>query len=115
MQDAGRGSDFDQSTLQLVVDQLEELVVTLIEEIRERPAVAAAIAAGVIGAVVGTFLAARAMGSRPSPPRRAAKRARGLADAADLAGLGVRLFENPIVRAYAREALSSQIRRRFKI
>src|ERR671932_615247 len=100
MQDAGRGSDFEQSTLQLVIDQLVELVVTLIEEIRERPAVAAAILAGEVGAIVGTFLAARAVRGRPSAPRRAARRARGFADAADLAGLAVRLLENPIVRGY---------------
>jgi hypothetical protein len=115
MQDAGRGSDFDQSTLQLVIDQLEEFVVTLIEEIRERPAVAAAILAGVLGAIVGTFLAARAVGSRPSPPRRVVKRARGLGDAADLAGLAMRLLENPIVRAYARAAVANQFKRRFSM
>lgn len=115
MQDAGRGSDFDQGTLQLVIDQLEELIVTLIEEIRERPAVAAAILAGLVGAIVGTVLAARAVGGRPSPPRRVLKRARGFADAADLAGLAVRLFENPIVRAYVRAAVANQLRRRFHI
>ena len=31
----------EQSTLQLVVDQIEELIVSLIEQIRERPVVAA--------------------------------------------------------------------------
>ena len=48
-------SEVDQSTMQLIIDQLEELVVTLIEEVRERPAVAVAILAAVSGGVLTLF------------------------------------------------------------
>src|SRR5438309_10398358 len=48
-----------ESVLQLIVDQVEELVLTLLEEIRARPSVAMAIVAGVAGAVLGSVLAAR--------------------------------------------------------
>lgn len=60
-------SDGEQGVMQLIVDQLEELVVTVIEEIRERPGVAAAILAGLIGAIVGSMLAA-GVARRASPP-----------------------------------------------
>jgi uncharacterized membrane protein YeaQ/YmgE (transglycosylase-associated protein family) len=45
--------------LQFMVEELEDLTVTLLEELRERPAVVAAIAAGVVGALVGTWVAQR--------------------------------------------------------
>ena len=55
------GSEVDQSTGQLIIDQIEELVVTIIQEIRERPAVALAILAAVEGALVAhTWLRRRA-------------------------------------------------------
>src|SRR5438105_6584660 len=84
----------EESTLQLVFDQLEELVVTVIEEIRERPGVALAIAAGLIGAFFGARLAARMNRHRAMAPRRVARKARRVGDAAELAGLGVRLMQN---------------------
>jgi hypothetical protein len=115
MQDSSFGdSKADQSTLQLIVDQLEELVVTIIEEIRERPAVAAAILAAVLGAVVGGLLAAR-VGRRASPPARVAKRARGVAEAADVAGIAVKLLQNPLVRGYIRSAVQGQLKKRFSL
>ena len=141
-----------ESVVQLIVDQMEELLLTLLEEIRARPSVAMAIGAGVLGAVLGSVLAARLTRPRRPPPvsatsellgalaetlvgamprrvdgqaipkaaakasKRAQKSARGLgnmADFADLAGLGVRLLENPIVRSYARAAVANQLRKRF--
>lgn len=110
MQDS---SGLEESTLQLVVDQLEELVVTLIEEIRERPGVALAILAGVAGAVVGSMLATRL--GRPSRPvpARAMRKARRLGDLAELAQLGMRLLQNPIVRGLALTALERQLKRRL--
>ncbi|HEY3060675.1 MAG TPA: hypothetical protein VGL99_17080 [Chloroflexota bacterium] len=104
----------DQSTLELVIDQIEELVVTLIEEIRERPAVAAAILAGVVGAMIGGMLAAGF--GRPKPVKnRVVKRVHRMGDMAELAGLGFKLLENPIVRSYALAAVSAQLRKRMKI
>lgn len=97
----------DRSTLQLVIDQLEELIVTLIEEIRERPAIAGALLAAVIGAMLGGALAARGR-SRPRAPRRLAKRARTMTDLAELTRLGLRLLENPLVRGI----LMNQLRKR---
>ncbi len=107
------GSNVEQSTTQLVVDQLEELAVTIIEEIRERPAVAAAILAGVVGALIGIALAA-GFGRRRSPTRRIARRVSRVGAMTDLAGLGVKLFENPIVREYARAALVAQLGKPFR-
>jgi hypothetical protein len=144
----GDGSD---GVVQLIVDQVEELIITILEEIRTRPAVAAAILAGVVGAVVGSALAAR-MRRPPRPPsvsapgellgvlagtlagaapsrvngkavgkaaRRTRKRAQqgfaraGFGDLTDLAGIGLRLLENPIVRSYARAMIANQFRKRF--
>ena len=114
MQDSFGDAQVEQSTLELIVDQLEELVVTIIEEIRERPGVAAAILAAVVGAVVGGLLAARA-GRRASPPARVAKRARGMAEAADVAGIAVKLLQNPMVRGYIRSAVEGQLKKRFSL
>ena len=139
MSDWGSGGD---GVVQLLVDQIEELIVTVIEEVRTRPSVAAAIVAGVVGAVVGITLARR--GTRRRPPRvsagneilgeilgslvggmprardfqrtttRSGKRVQQrLGDVSDLASLGVRLLENPIVRSYVRAAIASQVRKRF--
>src|ERR1051325_10409708 len=59
MQDSFTQSHAEQSVMQLIVDQLEELVVTIIEEIRQRPGVAAAILAVLLGAIGGSMRAAR--------------------------------------------------------
>ena len=99
--------DAEQNTLQLVMEQIEELVVTLIEEIRERPGVAAAILAAVVGAVVGSILAARSR--RRVPKVRAPKQVRSIGDVTDLARLGLRLLENPLVRG----VLVAQLKRRL--
>jgi hypothetical protein len=101
---------FEQSTVQLVVDQLEELIVTLIEEIRERPGVAAAILAAIVGAGVGSMLALRSR--RRTPPRRIARSARSVTAMAELAGLAIKLLQNPIVRGYLRATLERQVKKR---
>lgn len=106
MQDA----EAEDSVLQLVLDQLEELAVTVIEEIRERPGVALAIVAGVIGAIVGARIARRRRASAPA--RAVRRRAQGVGDAAELAGLGLRLLRNPIVRGLIVAAIQRQLRRR---
>jgi hypothetical protein len=108
-------SNVEQSTLQLIVDQLEELIVTIIEEIRERPSVATAILAALVGAVVGGILAANVGRRHVSPPERVAKRARNVAEAADVAGLAVKLLQNPIVRGYIVSALQTQLKKRFSV
>jgi hypothetical protein len=105
-------SEVDQSTTQLIIDQIEELVVTLIEEIRERPAVAAALLAAVVGAIIGGVLAAGMR--RPKPvTKRVARGVGTVGDMADLAGLAFRLLENPLVRSYLRAAVTGQLKRRF--
>src|SRR5688500_15160071 len=109
MRDTGGVVDAEQSsTLQLVMDQVEELIVTLIEEIRERPGVAAAIVAAVAGVVVGSWFAARTR-SQGKPRKRAAKAAKRAFGAADMARIGVRLLENPLVRGM----LVAQVKRRL--
>jgi AcrR family transcriptional regulator len=103
------------SIFQLIIDQLEELVVTLIEEVRERPGVAVAIAAGVLGAVIGSVLARRSAGRDSPVPQRAVRSARRVGDAADLLGIGMRLMQNPIVRGLVLAALERQLRSRLPI
>ena len=98
----------EDSTIQLIVDQVEELIVTVIEEIRERPGVAAALFAALVGVMLGSALAGRGRGKRPVP-RAVARKARGIGQAAELAGLGLSLLENPLVRAI----ILNQVRRRF--
>jgi hypothetical protein len=105
-------SGVEDSTLQLVIDQVEELVVTMIEEIRERPGVVMAIAAGLLGAVIGLRLAGSAR-RRAAPPPRVARGARRVGEMAELAGLGMRLLQNPIVRGALRSSVQGQLRRRF--
>ena len=97
----------EDSTVQLIVDQIEELVVTLIEEIRERPGVAAALVAAVVGVLIGSALAGR--GRRKRPIERAAKQARGMGQVAQIAGVGLSLLEYPMVRAI----LVNQLRKRI--
>jgi hypothetical protein len=109
------GSDVyegEQSTAQLIIDQVEELIVTLIEEIRERPAVAAAILAAVLGALIGGMLAAGV--GRPKPVRKRIERRMGdFGDVTSLVRLGYQLLENPIVRGYVTTAVLKQFRKRF--
>ena len=97
------------SFMELAFDQLEELIVTLIEDVRERPMVALAILAGVLGATIGTIVAARASRARRPAITVVAKRAQGLAETGDLLGLALRLLQNPIVRGY----LTAMLRRRL--
>jgi hypothetical protein len=106
-------SNVEQSTLQLIIDQLEELVVTIIEEIRERPGVAAALLAAVLGVVVGSMLASGVGRRHASPPARVAHKARTVTEAGDLAALAIRLLQNPIVRSYLRSAVEGQLKKRF--
>ncbi len=105
----------DQSTMQLIIDQFEELLVTIIDEVRQRPGVAVAILAGVAGALVGSMLAARLSRRRASPTTRVVRKARGMGEAVDLAGLGMKLLQNPIVRSYVRSAVEGQLKKRFSI
>jgi hypothetical protein len=106
-------SNGEQSTLQLIIDQLEELVVTIIEEIRERPGVAAALLAAVLGVVVGSMLASGVGRRHASPPASVAHKARTVTEAGDLAALAIRLLQNPIVRSYLRSAVEGQLKKRF--
>ena len=106
-------SDLEQGTLELIVDQLEELVVTIIEEIRERPGVAAAILAAVVGAFIGTRLAAGRR--RRSPPERVVRNSgRAVGPRVDLMGIGMQLMQNPMVRSFAISALTGGLRKRVR-
>lgn len=113
MQDSFGQSNVEQSTLQQIVDQIEELIVTIIEEVRQRPGVALAIVAAVAGAVIGSMLAGRASQGHAAPAKRAVKKARGMGEAIDLAGLGIKLVQNPLVRNYLRAAVEGQLKKRF--
>ncbi|MBV9169954.1 MAG: hypothetical protein JOZ81_07700 [Chloroflexi bacterium] len=100
----------EDSTIQLIVDQVEELVVTLIEEIRERPGVAAAILAAVVGVIIGSALAARTRRT-PAVPERVARKTQGAGQVAQLAGIALSLLENPIVRAMILKQLKGRFSR----
>lgn len=103
-------TEAEDSTLQLVIDQLEELVVTLVEEIRERPIVAIALFAGLLGAFIGTRVAGR---QRQSAVTRAAQRKAGdVGSAAELAGIGLQLLKNPIVRGLLIASITRQVKGR---
>lgn len=94
------------SVSELIIDQLEELLVTIVDEIRERPGVALAIVAALVGVFVGGALAAR---SRRKPRSVVVQRAKSMADTRELVGLGLRLLQNPIVRGY----IMTTLKRRF--
>jgi hypothetical protein len=115
MNDRYGQADVEQGTMQLIIDQLEELIVTIVEEVRQRPGVAVAILAAIGGAVIGSMLASRASRRRASPTARVVHKARGVTEAAELAGLGIKLLQNPIVRSYVRAAVESQLKRRFAV
>lgn len=97
----------EESTLQLVIDQIEELVATIVEEIHERPGVAAAVLAGLIGAFVGTRFATRMRRPRVVAP------AQRVGEVADLAGLAIRLLQNPIVRGLVIASIERQVKRQL--
>src|SRR5436190_12904896 len=93
------------SVTELIMDQLEELLVTIVDEIRERPGVAVAILAAVVGVLVGTTLATRSRRTRSV----VARRARGMAETSELIGLGLRLLQNPIVRGFVLAMLTRRV------
>lgn len=64
-----------EGTIQFIIEELENIVLTVIEELRQRPTVAMALAAAVCGAVVGAMLAGRSGRAKP------VKSAAGLVDA----------------------------------
>jgi hypothetical protein len=104
-------SNAEQGTLQLIVDQFEELAVTIFEELRERPAAVAAIIAAITGAVIGMSLANRRRGPRaPKEVRHKAKTARRVSS---LARIGFRLLRNPLVRGLAMTVLQRQLKRKL--
>ncbi|MDQ6675581.1 MAG: hypothetical protein M3069_33435 [Chloroflexota bacterium] len=115
MQDAFSKPNAERSVMELIVDQLEELIVTIVEDIRQRPGVAAAILAAVVGVIVGSVLAATLGRKRPSAPARVVRKARGATEAADLAGLGLKLLQNPLVRGFVLSAVQRQMKKRFSI
>jgi hypothetical protein len=104
-------SDVGDSTFQLVLDQLEELVVTLVEEIRERPGVVMALIAGIVGAVIGSQLASRRVKRAPARAVRAS--ARNAGEASDFVHVAIRLLQNPIVRGLILATLERQLKNRL--
>ncbi len=51
--------------VQFMVEEIEDLLLAALEELRERPTVVAALLAAVVGGLVGSWIAAR---RRPEPP-----------------------------------------------
>ena len=77
--------------------------------------VALALLAAVTGAFVGSKLAARTSRRHASPARGVVRKARGVGEAAELAGLGLKLLQNPIVRGYIASAVEGQLKKRFSM
>jgi len=99
--------------MELVFDQLEELLVTIIDEVRERPGVAVAILAALGGAIVGSTLANRSNRKRTAAAAELVeKQSRGVGHTGNLLGLAMRLLQNPIVRGFVLSMVVRQIRRR---
>jgi hypothetical protein len=108
MQTSYGSSEADQSTMQLVIDQIEELIVAVIEEVRQRPGVAVAILAAVVGAIVGSALAARRVRAKPVPKKQ-------IETAFDMGDLGAgitKLLNNPIVRSFLFAMVTRVVRKR---
>jgi hypothetical protein len=97
----------EDSTIQLIVDQIEELIVTVIEEIRERPAVAGALFAAFAGVMIGSVLAGR--GRRKAPPPGVVRKAKGIGQVGQIAATALSLLEFPLVRAI----ILNQLRKRI--
>jgi hypothetical protein len=102
----------EQGTMELIIDQFEELLMTIVEEVRQRPGVALAFVAAIAGAVGGSMLAERASRRRAPPVVR---KVRGMGEAAELAGLGLKLLQNPLVRSFLRSAVERQLKKRFSM
>src|SRR5260370_41672116 len=100
----------EQSTLQLILDQVEEVLVTIIDEIRQRPGVALALLAAVTGAFGGSTPAARASRRHAIPPKGVVGKDRGMGDASELAGLGLQMRHDVIMRREPRSAVCRQIK-----
>ena len=62
----GQGGD----TVQAITDAVEDVLVAILELVRERPAVALAVGAAVVGALIGAAFAG--FRQKPAPPARAA-------------------------------------------
>ncbi len=104
----------------------------LLDFVQKQPIVAAAIIAGLIGAIVGVGLARRRPRSRREViadaieerveavgkgARKAGSKAKGAGRALDygeLVPLAMKLFENPIVRAFLLRAVAQRMAKKFK-
>lgn len=134
---AGQPAGLLEAVAEIVVEQVEEALVTVLETLRERPLLTAAVGASVASALVGLVLASRRQPRRPKvmnlvndvladleplggkgkvgkKVRRGGSRGlEGLGSAAELLPLALQLLQNSIVRAYVRGFVRSQLRRRF--
>lgn len=116
---------------QLVARRLAEVAGDLVEAVRSHPTATAAIIAGSIGGALGLSLARRprspaeklaeTIGRRaPSQKnlsvvgRRGGKQLGRAAGFGELIPLGVKLFENPIVRGFVVRTVAKQVTRRLK-
>jgi len=124
-------SDQYEDLFQIVFDRVLELAAGVCRAVSARPMLATAAAAAVVGAAAGSALARRRT-SRPEPmpgrtkgrtplsrdpANRVAKSGKRLGRAGDygeLVQLGLKLLENPIVRAVLIENLRKRVTKRFK-
>ena len=121
-------SDQYEDLPQLVTRRLTDLANGLVDAVRARPVVAAAIIAAGVGVLVGVALARRSSSRTEQVratldegletvtrrARRGGKRAGRAMDYGELVPLAMKLLQNPIVRGYALGAVARVVARRMK-
>ena len=124
-------SDQYEDLFQIVFDRVLELAAGVCRAVSARPMLAAGVAAAVVGGAIGIALARRPTSRREriagrikdktplirEPAKRVAKSGKRLGRAGDygeLVQLGLKLLENPIVRAVLIENLRKRVTKRFK-
>jgi hypothetical protein len=106
-------SHAEQSAIEPVIEQIERLVVAVFDQLRQRPAVAAALLAGIVGAVIGSMLASSFSQRHSSPRERVARQTRTSLDTGDLVAGAMKLLENPLVRSFLFSMLARGLKRRL--
>ena len=120
--DADTPADQYEDLFQITAERLIDLVADLTEAIAARPKLSAAIFAAAVGAMVGFALAGRPRRRRRTmfeALRQRSDRAKKgtVAPAADYAQLvqaGLKLLENPLVRAFILRAVTRRLTKTFR-
>jgi hypothetical protein len=103
----------EQGVIDPIIEQIERLVVAVFDQLRQRPAVAGALFAAIVGAVIGSMLAASFSQRQTTSQAHMARRENTAVDARTLAAGALRLLENPLVRSFLFSMLARGFKRRL--